>query len=245
MENAITEAFTKSVQEAVNRCMETVKEESRKFAAALTAVRHLPTASPVTGGLEHRLTALELAYERQVQKSIAGLSDDIGDLDGRLAALEKDKAPEEDVNPWSFGFQNAWPGPSKKNEVVVVDDKSTVLDFGSDFVVNVRHVEEDDVDDMPGLAPVETVPVTVSTVPVTPVTPVAPVAPAPAPEEAEAEAEEEEGDPLELEEFDHEGETYYRDQDLNVYKPNEDGEVDAEAPIGRWLANRKTIKLWS
>jgi hypothetical protein len=255
METAITEAFAKSVQEAVNRCMETVKEESRKFAAALTAVRHLPTASPVTGGgLEHRLTALELAYERQVQKSIAGLSDDIGDLDGRLAALEKDKAPEEDVNPWSFGFQqHAWPGPSKKNEVVVVDDKSTVLDFGSDFVVNVRHVEEEDVDDIPGLVPVEKTPVA-------PIPPVAPVVPTPvipvalppatvskAPEaEAEAEAEEEEeGDPLELEEFDYEGETYYRDQDLNVYKPNEDGEVDAEAPIGRWLVNRKTIKLWS
>jgi hypothetical protein len=263
MENAITEAFTKSVQEAVNKCMETVKEESRKFAAALGAVRHVPTASPVTGsGLEHRLTALELAYERQVQKTIAGLSDDIGDLDGRLAVLEKDKAPEEDTNPWSFGFQQAWPGPSKKNEVVVVDDKSTVLDFGSDFVVNVRHVEEDDVDVMPGLVHVEKTPATVSTAatvlmaapapapapttvltaaPIPPVT----VSKAEAEAEAEEEEEEEEGDPLELEEFDHEGETYYRDQDLNVYKPNEDGEVDAEAPIGRWLANRKTIKLWS
>ena len=259
METAITEAFAKSVQEAVNRCMETVKEESRKFAAALTAVRHLPTASPVTGGgLEHRLTALELAYERQVQKSIAGLSDDIGDLDGRLAALEKDKAPEEDTTPWPFGFQqHAWPGPSKKNEVVI-DDKSTVLDFGSDFVVNVRHVEDEDVDDMPGLVPVEKTPapatvLTPAPAPasVAPIPPVASVVPIPpvtvskAPE-AEAEAEEEEeGDPLELEEFEHEGETYYRDQDLNVYKPNEDGEVDAEAPIGRWLANRKTIKLWS
>jgi hypothetical protein len=79
------------------------------------------------------------------------------------------------------------------------------------------------------VAPVPTPPATVSKAP-----------------EAEAEAEaDEEGDPLELEEFDYEGETYYRDQDLNVYKPNEDGEVDAEAPIGRWLANRKTIKLWS
>ena len=254
METAITEAFAKSVQEAVNRCMETVREESRKFAAALTAVRHLPTASPVTGGgLEHRLTALELAYERQVQKSIAGLSDDIGDLDGRLAALEKDKAPEEDTNPWSFGFQHAWPGPSKKNEVVI-DDKSTVLDFGSDFVVNVRHVEEEDVDDMPGLVTVERTPVApvvpVAPTPVAPTpvvpTPVVPVVPTPvAPVAPVEEEEEEEGDPLELEEFDHEGETYYRDQDLNVYKPNEDGEVDAEAPIGRWLANRKTIKLWS
>jgi hypothetical protein len=260
MENAITEAFTKSVQEAVAKCMETVREESRKFAAALSAVRHVPTASAassVGGGLEHRLTALELAYERQVQKSIAGLSDDIGDLDGRLAALEKEKVPEEDVNPWSFGFQqHAWPGPSKKNEVVVVDDKSTVLDFGSDFVVNVNHVENEDVDTMPGLvtsvAPAPVTPVTpVGTTAVapapapasapTPVAPVAPVAPTPTP----VAPEEEEEEPLELEDFEYNGETYYRDQDLNVYKPNEDGEVDAEAPIGRWLANRKTIKLWS
>ena len=274
MENAITEAFTKSVQEAIAKCMETVKEESRKFAAALSAVRHVPTASTasaVGGGLEHRLTALELAYERQVQKSIAGLSDDIGDLDGRLAALEKEKGPEEDANPWSFGFQqHAWPGPSKKNEVVVVDDKSTVLDFGSDFVVNVNHVE-DDVDTMPGLVsvapatvgttavaptpvaptPAPVAPVAPTPAPVAPTpTPVAPVAPTPAPvapveAEAEAEAEEEEEEPLELEDFEYNGETYYRDQDLNVYKPNEDGEVDAEAPIGRWLANRQTIKFWS
>jgi hypothetical protein len=249
MENAITDAFTKSVQEAVNKCMETVREESRKFAAALSAVRHLPTASPVEKGLDHRLTALELAYERQVQKTIAGLSDDIGDLDGRLAALEKEKGPEEDATPWSFGFQHAWPGPSKKNEVVVVDDKSTVLDFGSDFVVNVHHVEEDDVDIIPepvapippvaSVVPVVPAPVA-SVVPVAPIPPVVPVVPAPVEEEEEVEE-----DPLELEEFEYEGETYYRDQDLNVYKPNEDGEVDAEAPIGRWLANRKTIKLWS
>jgi hypothetical protein len=68
--------------------------------------------------------------------------------------------------------------------------------------------------------------------------------------EAEAEAEpkkeeeEEEEEPLELEEFDHDGVSYYKDPDNNVYKPNADGEVDADAPIGRWLTKQKIIKMY-
>jgi len=238
METAITDAFLASISTAVSTCMETVKEESRKFAAALGAVRHLPTAQPVpptsvplpptpiptpvpdTTHLEHRLSTLELAYQRQVQKTIAGLSEDIGDIDGRLARLERDQR-EEPSTPWS------WPGPSRTNEVVV-DDKSTVLDFGlGDMLVNVHHVEDEDVDMLPSAVPVQ-----------------APVqAPVEVPSTKEEKPDEEE-EGIELEDFEHEGETYYKDGDNNVYKANDAGEVDVETPIGRWLEKRKTIKLY-
>ena len=234
METAITESFMKSVQLAVDECMEKVKEESRKFAAALGAVRHLPSAQPVptpvpdTTHLEHRLSTLELAYQRQVQKTIAGLSEDIGDIDGRLARLEKEQR-EEAPAPWS------WPGPSRTNEVVI-DDKSTVLDFGlGDMLVNVHHVENEDVEMLPSVATPVATPVTVE------VTNPLPVKEETKEEEAKEE-EEEEG--IELEDFEYEDQTYYKDGDNNVYKANEAGEVDVETPIGRWLEKRKSIKFY-
>lgn len=259
METAITESFTKSVQAAVDQCMEKVREESRIFANALAAVRHLPTpihlpvASPIpvpvpvvpdSSHLEHRLAALELAYQRQVQKTIAGLSEDIGDLDGRLAAIERTNR-EEDVGTWKPTQGSwSWPGPSMKNEVVVVDDATTVCDFGlgSDVRVNVHHIDDEDVE----MLPAETKVVAAAPAPVAATAQAVAPAPAPvaAPAAEEPEAEEDEEAPLELEEFDHDGESYYKDPDNNVYKPNADGEVDADAPIGRWLTKQKIIKMY-
>jgi len=264
METAITEAFIKSVQQSIDKCMAEVKEESRKFAAALNAVKHLapvgvgvgvatatplpttpqlPTATPVDSShLEHRLSALELAYQRQVQKTIAGLSEDIGDLDGRLSRLEQNQVPIDDqCASWTFqNTDSGWPGPSKTNEIilgssVVVDDRSTVVDFGlGDVVVNVNHLSQDqDIEMTTTQTPVST---TVSPT-------VSPVVQKEEQEEVE-EVEEAEEESLELDEFEFEGETYYKDPDNNVYKPNEDGEVDSEAPIGRWLEKKQTIKLY-
>ena len=224
MESAITEAFLKSVQVSIEKCLADCKEESRKFAAALNAVKNIPNASPVldTGHLEQRLTTLELAYQRQVQKTIAGLSEDIGELDTRLSAMEK--VQEEPVNSWSYVGESDWPGPSKKNEVVV-DDRTTEVDFGlTDLLVNVNHVEDDDVVMLPSkkeqAVPVQQIP------------------------EAEAKPEPEaEEEAVELEEFEHDGEAYYKDADNNLYKLNDDGEVN-ETPFGRWLEKKKTIKLY-
>jgi len=117
-----------------------------------------------------------------------------------------------------------------------------VLDFGSNKRITVHHVEEEDVD----VLPTATAPTTAEAV-VTPTVPV-PV-PVPAPKEveveAEAEAEEEEEEPVELEEFEYQGATYYKDPDNNVYEPNADGEVDADAPIGRWLESKKFLKRYT
>lgn len=222
--------------------MAEVKEESRKFAAALNAVKHLepigvtplPTPTPIAvdnSHLEHRLSALELAYQRQVQKTIAGLSEDIGDLDGRLSRLEQNQVPIDDqCASWTFQTTDSgWPGPSKTNEIVlgsvVVDDRSTVVDFGlGDVVVNVNHLSQDQDVEM--------------------TTAQTPVVQKEKQEEQEKPQEEVEEESLELDEFEFEGETYYKDPDNNVYKPNEDGEVDSEAPIGRWLEKKQTIKLY-
>ena len=225
MESAITEAFLKSVQVSIEKCLADVKEESRKFAAALNAVKHIPNASqPDASHLEQRLATLELAYQRQVQKTIAGLSEDIGDLDTRLSAIEK--VQEEPVNSWPYTAETEWPGPSKKNEVVI-DDRSTTVDFGlTDLLVNVNHVEDND-----------DVVMSVNTVE---------VKAGPKEEESkvvESKEEPEEEESLQLEEFEHEGESYYKDDDNNLYKVNDDGEVD-ETPIGRWLEKKKTIKLY-
>jgi len=232
MESAITEAFLKSVQVSIEKCLADVKEESRKFAAALNAVKHIPNASqPDASHLEQRLATLELAYQRQVQKTIAGLSEDIGDLDTRLSAIEK--VQEEPVNSWPYAAETEWPGPSKKNEVVI-DDRSTTVDFGlTDLLVNVNHVEDDD-----------DVVMSVNTVEVK--TELKKEEPKQEPKEEskeESKEEPEEEESLQLEEFEHEGESYYKDDDNNLYKVNDDGEVD-ETPIGRWLEKKKTIKLY-
>jgi len=227
MESAITEAFLKSVQVSIDKCLAEVKEESRKFAAAINAVKNLPSASPVqmdTGHLEQRLATLELAYQRQVQKTIAGLSEDIGELDMRLSAIEK--VQEEPVSTWSYVGESDWPGPSKKNEVVV-DDRTTEVDFGlTDLLVNVNHVEDDDVVMLSPPSKKEEV-----------------KAPVQEEKKAEPEPEEDAEESLELEEFEHDGESYYKDADNNLYKLNDDGEVN-ETPIGRWLEKKKTIKLY-
>ena len=233
MESAITEAFLKSVQVSIEKCLADVKEESRKFAAAINAVKNIPNASPVlmdTGHLEQRLATLELAYQRQVQKTIAGLSEDIGELDTRLSAIEK--VQEEPVSTWSYVGESDWPGPSKKNEVVV-DDRTTEVDFGlTDLLVNVNHVEDDDV--------------VMLTSKKEEAAPVQQTAEAKPEAEAEAEAEPEpevEEEAVELEEFEHDGEAYYKDADNNLYKLNDDGEVN-ETPFGRWLEKKKMIKLY-
>jgi len=233
MESAITEAFLKSVQVSIEKCLADVKEESRKFAAALNAVKNIPNASPVlmdTGHLEQRLATLELAYQRQVQKTIAGLSEDIGELDTRLSAIEK--VQEEPVSTWSYVGESEWPGPSKKNEVVV-DDRTTEVDFGlTDLLVNVNHVEDNDVIMLSSKKEDVKTPVQEK-----------PNAKPESGPEPEPEVEEEVEESLELEEFEHDGESYYKDADNNLYTLNDDGEVN-ETPIGRWLEKKKTIKLY-
>jgi hypothetical protein len=56
------------------------------------------------------------------------------------------------------------------------------------------------------------------------------------PEEDEAEEEAEE-----LTEFEYKGNTFYRDSENNVFMLGEDGELDAENPVGTWNAEKGKI----
>jgi hypothetical protein len=61
-------------------------------------------------------------------------------------------------------------------------------------------------------------------------------------EEAEEEQEEEE-DSLNVEPFEYNGRTYYKDEENNVYQEDEEGGVD-DTPIGRYLEAKKKIKFY-
>lgn len=59
-------------------------------------------------------------------------------------------------------------------------------------------------------------------------------------EEVEGEGEEEEEDGEALEEFEWKGVTYYRDSEKNVYRMDEDGDLQDE-PVGRWNEEKQKV----
>ena len=59
-------------------------------------------------------------------------------------------------------------------------------------------------------------------------------------EEGEEEEEEEEEDAVELKEFQHNGKTYFKDLEENVFQ-----DADDEVPVGRWIEKKQTIKFYT
>ena len=59
-------------------------------------------------------------------------------------------------------------------------------------------------------------------------------------EAEEEEEEEEEGEAKELEEFEYKGVTYYKDSENQVYKMDEDGDLD-DTPIGVWNEEKQKL----
>jgi ribosomal protein L12E/L44/L45/RPP1/RPP2 len=59
-------------------------------------------------------------------------------------------------------------------------------------------------------------------------------------QEEEEEEEEEEEDAVELKEFQHNGKTYFKDLEENVFQ-----EADDEVPVGRWIEKKQTIKFYT
>ena len=53
----------------------------------------------------------------------------------------------------------------------------------------------------------------------------------------------EEEDALNVDPFEYNGRTYYRDAEGNVYQEDEDENVD-DTPIGRWLEAKQKIKFY-
>jgi hypothetical protein len=242
MEAAITNEFLKNIQTVTQRFvtlvardrsqplpmseyLQEVDHETRQFTAAIQAVR----------GVSRATCACDTS--RQLQKTVSGLSEDIGDLDSRLALLERERR-EEGPSPWNSSPEFEFLSEGLQNEVVEIEVPEN--NNNNNTVRNIV-VHLDEADEGMGI-------------PAAPAaSPVAAPAPSPAKveeEEEEEEAEEEEpeeeeeDEALELEEFTHNGTAYYKDPDNNVYTVNEDGEVD-DTPIGRWLEKRQTIKLYT
>jgi hypothetical protein len=232
MEQAIVDAYLKTIQEMNRKHNEQLEQESRKFVAALQAVRGVAFSSDTSA-----------VY--RLQNSINGLSEDVGDLDKRLSAIEKEKE-----DPWLFGGADGFMSDSVENEVIAEPYE----------YVQVSTVKEVKLTPVPEPLPIAnaTASAVATTTVASPVTEVATVTvvtvtsetkptlpeptptPTPTPEEEDQEEEEQEA----LEPFEFEGQEYYRDADNNVYTANEEGEV-SEAAVGRWIEKRQKIKFYS
>jgi len=234
MEAAITSGFLKNVQAATQRYVREVELESQQYAAAIQAIRNVSSAplADTTPSLEQRLIALELNYNRQIQKTVSGLSEDIGDLNSRLSAIERISREAED--PWlspefeflSDGLKNEGADDLGVKNIVVHLEEDVDMVVKPSIVAEVKPVAEVKLSAAAAAAAAVEGALTDEEG-----------------EEEEEEEEEEEGEELELEPFTHNGTSYYRDPDNNVYTENADGEVN-EAPVGRWLEKRQTIKLY-
>jgi hypothetical protein len=238
MEKAIVEAYLKTVQEHTRKYVEAVEQESKAFAAALSAVKGIG----LDPSLESRVRILESRAnnDHRFHTTINGLSEDIGDLNERLIHLERKQS--DSVDPWinpsppidedrHFAFD------SLQNEVVV-DDRTTVVDLSPyiDAPVVVKkeyNVAEVHVTEKKG-TPVE----------VKKVEQEEDQEEQQEEQEEEAEAEEEEEEEaLNVDPFEYNGETYYKDAEGNVYQEDEEGAVD-DTPIGRWLEAKQKVKFY-
>jgi len=235
MEAAITTEFLKNIQTVTQRFvalvardrgqshlssttdyMQEVDHETRQYTAAIQAIRSI--SKPVCA-CESKTDS---AYVRQLQKTISGLSEDIGDLNSRLSLLEQDRR-EEEGPPWISSPEFEFLSEGLQNEVVEIEKDTGI----KNIVVHLDEVDE-------GMGIPAKIEEKITEIP---------KKPEPEPEEADEESEDAE-EALELDEFTHNGTSYCKDADNNVYTVNEDGEVE-ETPIGRWLEKRQTIKLYS
>ena len=227
MEKAIVEAYLKTVQEHTRKYVEAVEGESKAFAAALSAVKGIG----LDPSLESRVRILEAraTNDHRFHTTMNGLSEDIGDLNERLIHLERKQFDSVDpwINPSPPLEENTFAFDSLQNEVVVVDDRTTVVNLSPYIeapvivkkeynVVEVYHKDEE----------VKAVEVKKQQE-----------------EQEEPEEPEEEGEALNVDPFEYNGQTYYRDAEGNVYQEDEEGAVD-DTPIGRWLEAKQKVKFY-
>jgi hypothetical protein len=224
MEKAIVEAYLKTVQEHSRKYVETVEQESKAFAAALSAVKSIG----LDPSLESRVRILEAraGNDHRFHTTINGLSEDIGDLNERLIHLERKQS--DGMEPWinpspPLDDDNHFAFDSLQNEVVVDHGPTVHLSpyieapvvVKKEYnVVEVYYGEEEKK---------EAVEVKK--------------------QESVQEEQEEEDDALNVDPFEYNGQTYYRDAEGNVYQEDEEGAVD-DTPIGRWLEAKQKVKFY-
>ena len=242
MEKAIVEAYLKTIQEHSRKYVETVEQESKAFAAALSAVKSIG----LDPSLESRVRILEsrAGNDHRFHTTINGLSEDIGDLNERLIHLERKRSTSVDpwMNPSTIEEDRQFAFDSLQNEVVVdrsVIDLSPYIDapvvVKKEYNLVEVHVadkkkekkEEEEEEQEEGGVGEEL--------------------------DHEEEEEQEEGEELDHEEeeqeglhvdpFEYNGQTYYKDAEGNVYQEDEEGDVD-DTPIGRWLEAKQKVKFY-
>jgi hypothetical protein len=244
MDKAIVEAYLKTVQEHTRKYVEAVEGESKAFAAALSAVKGIG----LDPSLESRVRILEAraGNDHRFHTTINGLSEDIGDLNERLIHLERKQF--DSVDPWinpspPLDEENHFAFDSLQNEVVV-DDRTTVVNLSPYIeapvvvkkeynVVEIYHADEkkavkvEEKQEEQGEQEEQG--------------------------KQEEQGEQEEGgvgeellheeEALNVDPFEYNGQTYYRDTDGNVYQEDEEGAVD-DTPIGRWLEAKQKVKFY-
>jgi hypothetical protein len=227
MDKAIVEAYLKTVQEHTRKYVEAVEQESKAFAAALSAVKGIG----LDPSLESRVRILEAraTNDHRFHTTMNGLSEDIGDLNERLIHLERKQS--DSVDPWinpspPLDNDNHFTFDSLQNEVVV-DDRTTVVDLSPYIQAPVIVKKEYNVVEVYHADEKKAVKVEEK-------------------QEEQEEGGEEEGgeeEALNVDPFEYNGQTYYRDAEGNVYQEDEEGAVD-DTPIGRWLEAKQKVKFY-
>ena len=245
MEKAIVEAYLKTIQEHSRKYVETVEQESKAFAAALSAVKGIG----LDPSLESRVRILEsrAGNDHRFHTTINGLSEDIGDLNERLIHLERNRSTTVDpwMNPSTIEEDRQFAFDSLQNEVVVdrsVIDLSPYIDapvvVKKEYNLVEVHVadkkkeekkeqekepEEEQKEEEEGGVGEELL--------------------HEEQEEGEEELDHEEEEALNVDPFEYNGQTYYKDAEGNVYQEDEEGAVD-DTPIGRWLEAKQKVKFY-
>ena len=214
MESSLRHAFLDTVNRIVSRCMKDVESEARKYA---TVVNALAKQQPVDdlSTFRHRLS--------QVENAINEVTEDMDEMNERVNRVALAAEVPETVPEWES------PSDFLSNTMeVVIDDKTTTIEGLQDLLEATT----------PEPVITTSEPVTASVVSAT--------ATATAKQEQEQEQEqeeeeeEEEEDAVELKEFQHNGKTYFKDLEENVFQ-----EADDEVPVGRWIEKKQTIKFYT
>ena len=207
-----------TVNRIVRRCMSDVESEASKYATVVNALAKQQQQPDDLTTLRHRLS--------QVESAINEVTEDMDEMNERVNRVALAAEVPETVPEWES------PSDFLSNTMeVVIDDKSTTIEGLQDLLE-------------------ATTPEPVAVIATTSASDIA-VATAVAKqqqqqqqqqeeEEEEEEEEEQEEDAVELKEFQHNGKTYFKDLEENVFQ-----EADDEVPVGRWIEKKQTIKFYT
>jgi len=224
MESSLKHAFLDTVNRIVRRCMSDVESEARKYATVVNALAKQQYQQQPVDDLSTVRQRLS-----QVEHAINEVTEDMDEMNERvnrvaLAAEVPETVPEWD-NPSDF---------LSNTMEVVIDDKSTTLEGLQDLLEAITPESH-----------IDTATATATGTGTALATALAKQEhkqehKQEQEEEEEDEEEEEEEIAVELKEFQHNGKTYFKDLEENVFQ-----DADDEVPVGRWIEKKQTIKFYT